>query len=47
MNDYERLKDYEWLYMLKTWMNQNVSFLIKRPEDVGIKHLNDSKAFME
>ena len=28
-------------------MNQNISFLIKRCEDVGIKHLNDPKASIE
>ena len=28
-------------------MNQNISFLIKKREDVGIKHLNDPSAFLE
>ena len=28
-------------------MNQNISFWLKNREDVGIKHLNDSKVFIQ
>ena len=36
--------------MLKTWNELNelkYQFLIKKHEDLGIKYLNDSKAFIE
>ena len=28
-------------------MNQNISFKLKSREDVGIKHLNESKVFIQ
>ena len=33
--------------MLKIHMKQNINFLINEQESKGLKHLNDSEAFIE
>ena len=33
--------------MLKIHMKQNTNFYLKKQEIIGLKHLNDSKAFIE
>ena len=37
----------KFIFMLKTHMKQNNQFLINKIENTGLKHLNDSKAFIE
>ena len=36
-----------YICMLKTKMNENIGFLIKKREDAEIKHLKDAKTFIE
>ena len=44
--DSENLIDMIYLYA-KDLNKPNIKFLMKKREDVGIKHLNDPKAFIE
>ena len=37
----------KFIYMLKILLQQNIIFLTNKREKTGLKHFNDSKAFIE
>ena len=37
----------KFIYMLKILIKQSIEFLINKQEITGLKHLNDSKGFIE
>ena len=37
----------KFIYMLKILLQQNIVFLTNKREKTGLKHFNDSKAFIE